>query len=77
MANHGLVAIGTSAGGVEPLLSLAKTLPGAFPASILITIHLFEHFPSSLDEVLTRVGPLPGARSVRPALPSRGRKRRT
>ena len=59
MANRDLVAIGTSAGGVDALLTLARKLPSAFPASILITIHLPEHFRSSLDELLNRSGPLP------------------
>ncbi|MBV8839348.1 MAG: chemotaxis protein CheB, partial [Alphaproteobacteria bacterium] len=59
MANRDLVTIGTSAGGVEALLSIAARLPDAFPASILVTIHLSDHFPSSLDELLSRAGPLP------------------
>lgn len=59
MVNRDIVAIGTSAGGVEALLYLAKRLRNSFPASILITIHLPIHFRSSLDEILTRSGPLP------------------
>jgi two-component system chemotaxis response regulator CheB len=59
MANHDLVAIGTSAGGVAALLSLAGRLPETFPASVLITIHLSDQFPSNLDSVLGRAGPLP------------------
>jgi len=53
------VAIGTSAGGFEALLFLAKRFPQNFPASILVTIHLPLQFRSSLDEMLTRAGPLP------------------
>ena len=40
MANRDIVAIGTSAGGVEALLSLTKGLPRNLPASILLTIHV-------------------------------------
>ena len=40
MANRDIVAIGTSAGGVEALLFLAKRFVPDFPATILITIHL-------------------------------------
>ena len=58
MGNRDIVAIGTSAGGVEALLFLAKGFRHDFPASVLITIHLPSHFPSSLDEILTRAGPL-------------------
>src|SRR5215475_6472055 len=59
MANRDLVAVGTSAGGVDALSALVKGLPEAFPAALLVTIHLSDQFPSSLDEVLSRAGPLP------------------
>src|SRR5262245_42575861 len=59
VANRDIVAIGTSAGGFEALLFLAKGFPQNFPASILVTIHLPLEFRSSLDEMLTRAGPLP------------------
>jgi two-component system chemotaxis response regulator CheB len=58
MANRDIVAIGTSAGGVEALLFLAKNLPAKFPASILVTLHLPLHARPVLDEVLSRAGPL-------------------
>jgi two-component system, chemotaxis family, protein-glutamate methylesterase/glutaminase len=58
MANRDIVVIGTSAGGVEALLFLAKNLPSKLPASILVTLHLPPHAGSVLDEVLTRAGPL-------------------
>ena len=59
MANRDIVAIGTSAGGVEALLSLVKRLPKDLPASVLVTIHLPSYVQSALDELLTRAGPLP------------------
>lgn len=40
MANRDIVAIGTSAGGVEALLFLAKRFPPQFPAAVSFTIHL-------------------------------------
>ncbi|MBV9251375.1 MAG: chemotaxis protein CheB [Acetobacteraceae bacterium] len=58
MGNRDVVSIGTSAGGVEALLFLAKHLPQRFPATILITIHLPSHFRSTLDDILSRAGPL-------------------
>jgi two-component system, chemotaxis family, protein-glutamate methylesterase/glutaminase len=58
MANRDIVAIGTSAGGFEALLFLAKGFKRGFPASILVTIHLPSQFSSSLDEILTSAGPL-------------------
>jgi two-component system chemotaxis response regulator CheB len=59
MANRDIVAIGTSAGGVEALISLAKSLPANFPAAVLVTIHLPSGMTSLLDEVLSRQGRLP------------------
>jgi len=59
MANRDIVAIGTSAGGVEALLYLAKHLPRSLPASVLVTIHLPSHSRSALDDLLTRAGHLP------------------
>jgi two-component system chemotaxis response regulator CheB len=59
MANRDILAIGTSAGGVDALIFLAARLQRNLPASVLLTIHLPQHSRSSLDEVLTRAGPLP------------------
>jgi two-component system chemotaxis response regulator CheB len=59
MANRDVVAIGTSAGGVEALSFLAKHFSRAFPASVLVTIHMPSQQRSALDEVLNRAGPLP------------------
>jgi two-component system, chemotaxis family, protein-glutamate methylesterase/glutaminase len=59
--NRDILVVGTSAGGVEALLALAKGFTADFPACVLVTIHLPSHFPSALDEILSRVGPLPAA----------------
>lgn len=59
MANRDIVAIGTSAGGLEALRFLAKGFKHDFPASILVTIHLPLEFRSYLDELLTQAAPLP------------------
>jgi two-component system chemotaxis response regulator CheB len=56
-ANRDLVAIGTSAGGVEALLSLVRHLPADLPAALLVTIHLSSQHRSALDEILSRAGP--------------------
>lgn len=61
MANRDILAIGTSAGGVEALRFLAQNFPSAFPASVIVTIHLPSHFRSVLDEILTRAGALPAS----------------
>src|SRR5882724_12223470 len=59
MANRDLVAIGTSAGGVEALSLLCKALPAQFPATILITLHLPSRYASTLDRILSQAGNLP------------------
>jgi two-component system chemotaxis response regulator CheB len=59
MANRDILVIGTSAGGVEALLFLAKNLPRDFPAAVIVTIHLPRHSRSALDQILERAGPLP------------------
>src|SRR5262245_34536711 len=58
MANRDIVAIGTSAGGVDALMFLAKNLPEKLPASILVTLHLPPHAGSVLDDLMSRAGPL-------------------
>jgi two-component system chemotaxis response regulator CheB len=59
MSNRDLIAIGTSAGGVEALLKLVAKLKPDIPATILVTIHLSAQFRSELDRLLSRAGPLP------------------
>lgn len=61
MANRDILAVGASAGGVEALLSLARTFPADLPASVLVTLHLPPHMRSSLDEIMGRAGRLPAA----------------
>src|SRR5215467_11276021 len=53
--------IGTSAGGVEALTSLASGFQANLPASVLVTIHLPSRFTSSLDDILSQAGPLSAA----------------
>jgi two-component system, chemotaxis family, protein-glutamate methylesterase/glutaminase len=59
MSNRDLIAIGTSAGGIDALLKLVAQLKPNIPAAILVTIHLSAQFRSELDCVLSRAGRLP------------------
>jgi two-component system chemotaxis response regulator CheB len=61
MGNRDVLAIGTSAGGVQALMFLAARFPPQFPASVLVTIHLSNQFRSALDGMLSRAGPLPAS----------------
>lgn len=73
METHRTVVIGTSAGGMQPLLDLAAGLPGDFPAAVCIVMHIPAYAPSFLPEILGRAGPLPALHpaSGDPVLPGR------
>jgi len=73
MANRDVLAIGTSAGGVEALIFLAKRFPREFPAAVLVTIHLPSHSRSALDELLSNAGPLPAQFARNGDTPRKGR----
>ena len=64
MANRDVLAIGTSAGGIEALRFLAGEFTRDFPASVVVTIHLSNQFRSELDAILTQAGPLPAGFAV-------------
>ncbi|HET7473902.1 MAG TPA: CheR family methyltransferase [Candidatus Limnocylindrales bacterium] len=49
-----LVIIGSSAGGIDALSAVARTLPPEMPAPILIAQHLDPRRPSHLTEILRR-----------------------
>lgn len=54
-----IVAIGSSAGGVEALSRVVSALPEDFPAAVVIVHHLYRHGQSALAAILGRLTPLP------------------
>src|SRR5260370_15064147 len=54
-----LVVLGSSAGGIDALSTLLATLPGDFPAPIVIAQHIDPKRPSHLADILARHGALP------------------
>lgn len=54
-----IVVVGASAGGVEALRAMARSLPADFPATILVVMHLSPGARSALPLILDRAGPLP------------------
>ncbi len=64
MADHKVVVVGASAGGLEALLKMVKDLPPDLPAAVLIVVHSSPNFPSLLPELLTRAGPLPAVHAA-------------
>ena len=59
MTHRDIVVIGASAGGIQALTTLVAGLPRAFPASLLVVVHIPPYAVSRLPEILSRSGPLP------------------
>ncbi|MEX0686437.1 MAG: chemotaxis protein CheB [Balneolales bacterium] len=58
MARRDIVVIGASAGGVDILIELAKSLPEDFAATLFIVLHIPPYSPSRMPELLSKAGPL-------------------
>jgi len=59
MIRRDIVVIGASVGGVEALKVLVAGLPSTLSAALLTVLHRPIHGPSTLREILERVGSLP------------------
>jgi len=59
MANHDIITIGASAGGVGALMQLVAGLPADLPASVFVVVHTARESKGELADVLSRSGPLP------------------
>ena len=51
-----VVAVGGSAGSVQPLVEIVRELPSDLPAAVLVTVHVGEQ--TRLPQILSRSGPL-------------------
>ena len=59
MPDARVVVIGTSAGGLDALRTIAANLPANFPAPIAVVMHTGAGSPGVLAGILARAGPLP------------------
>jgi len=64
MAEHDIIVVGTSAGGIEVLSQMVRGLPVGLPASVFIVCHLPTGARSALPEILSREGPLLASHAV-------------
>jgi two-component system chemotaxis response regulator CheB len=58
MPTHDIIAIGASAGGIEPLAEIVRALPAELPASVFVVVHTPPDNPSALPEILQRASAL-------------------
>lgn len=64
MPNRDIVVIGASAGGVEALTSLARTLPADLPAALFVVLHVAPHGNSVLPQLLARASKLKAEHAI-------------
>jgi two-component system, chemotaxis family, protein-glutamate methylesterase/glutaminase len=64
VAHRDIVVIGASAGGVEALQQLVRSLPVNFPAAIFVAMHFPEHGTSVMPRILARAGKLPAVHAA-------------
>ncbi len=64
MLRRDIIVIGGSAGGVEALETIARTLPASFDGSIFATLHFPEHGTSLLPAILSRVSAVPASHAT-------------
>jgi two-component system, chemotaxis family, protein-glutamate methylesterase/glutaminase len=53
-SNYDLVVFGSSAGGINALISIFAALPSLFPCAIAVVQHLYPSYPSQLAPILRR-----------------------
>ena len=61
MNKHDIVVIGASAGGVEALTKLVRTLPKHLSATLFVVLHMPADSPSLLPDIINHAGTLPAS----------------
>jgi len=63
-AKRDIIVIGGSAGAIEGVAQILRSLPANLPAAIFVVIHVSPSGPSLLPEVLSRAGSLRAVHAV-------------
>jgi two-component system chemotaxis response regulator CheB len=58
MSGHNIIVIGGSAGSVQEVISVVRSLPGDLPAAIFVVVHTSPEGPGVLPKILDRAGAL-------------------
>ena len=58
MPGHDIIVIGASAGGVEALVTLTRSLQLKLPVAVFVVLHIPAQSPSLLPDILNRAGPI-------------------
>jgi two-component system chemotaxis response regulator CheB len=64
MSGRRIVVVGASAGGVEGLMALARSLPADLPAAVFMVLHIPAHATSVLPQLLNRQQRLTASHAV-------------
>ena len=64
MPGHDIIVIGASAGGVEVLIELVRSLPADLPAAVFVVVHVPANSASVLPAVLNHAGNLPASHAT-------------
>jgi len=59
-----IVVIGASAGGIEAVSRVLRSLPPDFAASVFIVVHTAPDSPGILGSIFDQAGPLPAAQAI-------------
>ncbi len=70
-ARFKVIAMGASAGGLEPVMAILQALPVTFPVPIILVLHIPERRESGLVEVLSKYSKVP-VRQAEDKAPVRG-----
>jgi two-component system chemotaxis response regulator CheB len=67
-----MVVVGASAGGVEALTTLVRSLPRGYTGTLFVVLHIAPEGTSVLASILQRAGPLPAETAKSGELPKPG-----